>query len=56
MFPENAICPGIDDTFALDYSFKRSKEVYHGGINMPARWGTPMIAAAAGTVVGKFMG
>ena len=56
VFPENAICPGIDDTFALDYSFKRSKEVYHGGIDMPARWGTPMIAAAAGTVVGKFMG
>ena len=55
-FPENAICPGIDDIYAFDYSFKRNREAYHGGIDMPVRWGTPMIAAAAGTVVGKFMG
>ena len=26
------------------------------GIDMPARWGTPIVAAAAGTVVGKFQG
>ena len=56
VFPKNAICHGIDDTFGLDYGFKRSREAYHGGIDMPARWGTPMIAAAAGTVVGKFRG
>ena len=56
MFPENAACHGIDDYFALDYTFKRDREAYHGGIDLPARWGTPMIAAAAGTVVGKFMG
>lgn len=56
VFPEGAVCPGIDDTFALDYGFKRRREAYHGGIDLPVRWGTPMIAAAAGTVVGKFMG
>jgi hypothetical protein len=46
----------MDDYFALDYTFKRDREAYHGGIDLPARWGTPMIAAAAGTVVGKFKG
>jgi len=56
VFPSSAICHGIDDTFALDYTFKRSREAYHGGIDLPARWGTPMIAAAAGTVVGIFQG
>ncbi len=56
LFPENAVCPGIDDTFALDYTFKRKREAYHGGIDLPVRWGTPIIAAAAGTVVGKFRG
>ena len=56
VFPENAVCPGIDDTFALDYSFKRKRETYHGGIDMPAPWGTPMITAGSGTVVGKFKG
>jgi len=56
VFPSSADCHGIDDTFALDYTFKRSREAYHGGIDLPARWGTPMIAAAAGTVVGKFQG
>ena len=56
VFPDNAVCPGIDDYFALDYTFKRGKEAYHGGIDMPVRWGTPMIAMADGTVVGKFKG
>src|SRR3972149_6164833 len=35
---------------------KRGREQYRGGIDMPAPWDTPMIAAAAGTVVGKFLG
>jgi len=56
VFPENSVCRGIDDYFALDYTFKRNREAYHGGIDLPAPWGTPMIAVAAGTVVGKFMG
>lgn len=56
LFPAGAACPGIDDGFALDYAFKRSGEAYHGGIDLPARWGTPMLAAAAGTVVAVYEG
>ena len=56
VFPADAVCHSIDDYFAMDYTFKRKRTAYHGGIDLPARWGTPMIAAAAGTVVGKFIG
>jgi len=56
VFPKEAACQGIDDYFAMDYGFKRSRETYHGGIDMPAPFGMPMIAAAAGTVVGVFEG
>lgn len=56
VFPQGIICPGIDDTWAMDYGFKRSREAYHGGIDLPAKWGTPMLAVAAGTVVGVFKG
>ena len=55
-FPKGAKCIGVDDYFAMDYGFKRRREAYHGGTDLPAPFGTPMIAAAAGTVVGVYRG
>lgn len=55
-FPENAECLDIDEQWAIDYTPRRDREAYHGGIDMPAYWGTPMVAAAAGTVVALSVG
>jgi len=55
-FPAAATCLGIDDYYALDYSFKRKTQVFHGGLDIPAPWDTPVLAVAAGTVVGRFQG
>lgn len=52
-FPKDAFCHGIDEIFALDYTDKTGKGM-HGGIDMPTGFGTPILAAADGTIVGKF--
>lgn len=57
VFPAGSLCPGIDDTFALDYGFKRRRsDALHGGIDIPVPWDTPILAAANGTVVGIYEG
>lgn len=53
-FPDNARCPGIDDYWAMNYRYKRNRDSYHGGIDLPVPWGTPMRAVAAGSVVAKY--
>ncbi len=55
-FPDGLNCRDIDEQWAIDYSGKRGRTAYHGGIDMPAPFGTPIIAVADGTVVGKFSG
>jgi Peptidase family M23 len=53
-FAADARCREIDEHWAIDYTYKRDREAYHGGIDMPAAFGTPILAAAAGTVVGIY--
>lgn len=50
-FPDGIVCHGIDEPFAKDYSGTRGREAYHGGIDMPANYGTPILAIADGMVL-----
>lgn len=50
-FPDGLVCNGIDEHFAISYSTSRGREAYHGGIDMPANAGTPILAIADGMVL-----
>lgn len=56
IIPRGIKCQDIDEGWAIPLGSKRQHEKYHGGIDIPAPSGTPIIAVASGTVVAKFSG
>lgn len=55
-FAPKVKCNAIDEHWAISYTYKRNRENYHAGIDMPAPFGTAVRAVADGTVVGVYKG
>ncbi|MEW8508137.1 MAG: peptidoglycan DD-metalloendopeptidase family protein [Candidatus Thiodiazotropha sp.] len=56
VWDEDVVCPDIDHWFAMDYSRVRPKEAYHGGIDIPAPFGTSVHAVMDGEVIAIYEG
>ncbi|WP_167730274.1 peptidoglycan DD-metalloendopeptidase family protein [Terasakiella sp. SH-1] len=54
VFPKGVDCPGVDDYWAMNYSYKRNRDSFHGGIDIPVPWGEPMRVVASGAVVNMY--
>ncbi|TVO77816.1 peptidoglycan DD-metalloendopeptidase family protein [Sedimenticola selenatireducens] len=53
---DDVICRGIDEWYGKDYTPVRPKESYHGGIDLPAPFGTPVLAIMDGEVIALYEG